>query len=76
MPKILVAAYGGGHARLLIPVIRDLEARGHEVTVLGLTLGKAVFNQANITAVGLYDILQYSRDGANLSDWVNQYSKS
>lgn len=60
MPKILVAAYGGGHARLLIPVIRDLEARGHEVTVLGLTLGKAVFNQANITAVGLYDILQYS----------------
>lgn len=60
MSKILVAAYGGGHARLLIPVIRGLKARGHEITVLGLTLGKAVFRQANVNALGLYDIIRHS----------------
>lgn len=60
MSKILVAAYGGGHARLLIPVIRDLKARGYEITVLGLTLGKAVFRQANLKALGLYDIIRHS----------------
>jgi len=66
--KILVAAYGGGHARLLIPVIRDLKARGHEITVLGLTLGKAVFQQANLNVLGLYDIIRSSPRWVKIED--------
>jgi hypothetical protein len=60
VPKILVAAYGGGHARLLAPVVRMLNARGYETTVLGLTLGRSVFEQEGITAYMLSDILQQS----------------
>jgi hypothetical protein len=60
MPKILVVAYGGGHARLLVPVIRLLQERGHEVLVLGLTLGQSVFQEAGLSAVGLSEILQQS----------------
>ena len=60
MPKILVAAYGGGHARLLVPVIRLLQERGHEVLVLGLTLGQSVFREAGLSAVGLSEILKQS----------------
>ena len=75
MSKILVAAYGGGHARLLVPVIRLLQERGHEVLVLGLTLGQSVFREAGLSAVGLCEILQRSprwhemiQQGRNLVD--------
>lgn len=60
MPKILVVAYGGGHARSLVPVIRLLQERGHELLVLGLTLGQSVFQEAGLSAVGLSEILQQS----------------
>ena len=57
MAKIFFTAYGGGHARMLVPVIIELSRRGHEVCVLGLTLGKSVFQEANIATLGLYDLL-------------------
>ena len=42
---------------MLVPVIIELSRRGHEVCVLGLTLGKSVFQEANIVTLGLHDLL-------------------
>ena len=83
MPKILVVAYGGGHARLLVPVIHLLQDRGHEVLVLGLTLGQSVFQEAGLPAVGLSEILQQStrwqeivQRGQNLVEESDVHPKS
>lgn len=45
---------------MLVPVIIELSRRGHEVCVLGLTLGKSVFQEANIATLGLYDLLNHT----------------
>lgn len=35
--KILFITYGGGHVRSVIPVIKELKSRNHDVSILGLT---------------------------------------
>lgn len=55
MAHFLVASYGGGHAQMLIPVVRALRQSEHVCTVLGLTTGKSLFEQAGIACVGLAD---------------------
>lgn len=57
MANILLAAYGGGHAKLLVPVVKELMRRGHNAEVVGLTLGKSVFTDAGIKTHGLSSIL-------------------
>ena len=37
--EILFVAYGGGHMRMLVPVAREMQARGHAVRLLPLTVG-------------------------------------
>jgi hypothetical protein len=53
MAHVLVASYGGGHAQMMIPVVRTLCRSDHICTVLGLTTGKSLFEHAGITCVGL-----------------------
>jgi UDP-N-acetylglucosamine:LPS N-acetylglucosamine transferase len=46
--KVLITCYGGGHVPMCIPVIRELQARGHEVVVLALTVAGPAFERAGI----------------------------
>lgn len=46
--KILMAFYGGGHVAAAIPMLREFEARGHEVVPLALTASAAVMAREGI----------------------------
>ncbi len=57
-PKVLFVTYGGGHVKMLLPVIRELERRGSmEVKVIGLTTAAAVLAAANIPCLGFHDLV-------------------
>lgn len=58
-PRILFAAYGGGHIRSLLPVIRESQRRGAaECKILGLTTASAALAEARIPHLGIRDFLQ------------------
>lgn len=48
MGKILAVCYGGGHVNTMVPVIHNLRKRGHDVTLIGLTLAKVKLDRLNI----------------------------
>lgn len=50
-----MVAYGGGHARMLLPVIRKLSSDGFDVTVLGLTTGLNYFKKHAVNAFSISD---------------------
>lgn len=58
-PKVLFVTYGGGHVKMLLPVIRELIRRGKmEVQVIGLTTAAAVLAAANIPSIGFHDLVE------------------
>lgn len=54
---ILLAAYGGGHVNIIIPIRRLLLERGHKVHVLGLTMAREKLTRNNIAFLGYKDFL-------------------
>ena len=55
--KVFVTAYGGGHASLVLPVISELEARGHEVVFLAPTMAASQARSAGVAHSGYSDYL-------------------
>ena len=42
MRKVLFVCYGGGHVRMVLPVVRELQRRGgFQPLILGLTSARA-----------------------------------
>ena len=71
--KIFVVTYGGGHAALVAPVIRELLENGHAVTVLGLTTAAQYLKEQGIKTIGYSDL-----NGANDDDvqrWGNMLAQ-
>lgn len=55
--RALVVTYGGGHANMTIPLIRELAQRGWSVTALGATTAGPQLRAAGIPAVGYRDLV-------------------
>ncbi|MEC9347195.1 MAG: UDP-glycosyltransferase [Pseudomonadota bacterium] len=56
-PRLLFAAYGGGHIRMLMPVLEHLRRRGDcDLHVLALTTARPVVEAAGFRALGFRDI--------------------
>lgn len=57
--KIFLVSYGGGHSRLLIPVIHKLQGMNHyEIEVLGLTASAADYLAADIPFYGMVKLME------------------
>lgn len=54
--SIVLVAYGGGHAAMLIPVAQELMGRGHSVRFLALTTAAQQARQAGIEPLGYRDL--------------------
>ena len=63
--KVLLVAYGGGHAPMLVPVYRLLAASDYfEPTFLGLTTAVAVLERASIPHIRFLDLVEPGDDAA------------
>lgn len=58
--KILFVTYGGGHVRIVIPIIEELISRKHEVSILGLTSS-------------VKDLKKYKYDYKNIRDYLSLF---
>lgn len=56
MTRIMLVAYGGGHAALLAPVAQALIAKGHCVTFLALTTARAALDRLGIPSIGFSNL--------------------
>lgn len=57
-PRILFVTYGGGHVRMVIPVVRALQRRGGvAIDVLGLTTAFPMLAAQGIPAFGFSDLV-------------------
>lgn len=56
MSHILAVSYGGGHAALVAPVVKELRLRGHHVTLLGLTTAYDHFRKCGLDCLGFRDL--------------------
>lgn len=58
MRKVLFTCYGGGHAAMVIPVVKQMQqVGGWEPVVLGLTTAKAKLEAAGIPAFGFRELI-------------------
>ena len=57
MSRILAATYGAGHVKMLIPVLKELQSRGHDVIVLALTAAWGPVERAGLKSIGFRDFL-------------------
>ncbi|ODM27454.1 capsular biosynthesis protein [Clostridium sp. Bc-iso-3] len=62
MNKVFFVTYGGGHVRSIIPVIKELKSRNHEVSVLGLTSSVKDLKKQEIIFNGIKDYLNLFKD--------------
>lgn len=77
--RILLAAYGGGHVNIIIPLYRALLNLGHDVVVLGLTMAQPKLKQARIPFLSITDFIDPSSEsdanalllGGGLVDEIN-----
>lgn len=54
--RVLCVSYGGGHAAMLTPVIKELDKNPNiEVIVLGLTTAKSYFRSRGVESLGFKD---------------------
>lgn len=61
--KIFFVSYGGGHSRLLIPIIKKIQEEGvYEFEVLALTAAAADYRDANIPFYGMTKIMEVLGD--------------
>lgn len=56
--KVLTVAYGGGHTRALIPVIRFLRSRGIDVQSLACTTGAIDMRKAGLPYLSYVDLIE------------------
>lgn len=54
---VLFVTYGGGHARMVIPVIRALHARGIQTVSLALTSAAGIFKSEGLDCIGYKDLV-------------------
>ena len=65
MPRALFVCYGGGHAKMVIPVVRELSRHdGWEPIVLGLTIAGPQIRAAGIVSYGYRDLVSSGDDAA------------
>lgn len=65
MPRALFVCYGGGHAKMVIPLVHELSRRpGWDATVLGLTLAGPQMRAQGISAFGYRDLVGSGDDEA------------
>lgn len=57
---ILLAAYGGGHVNIIIPIYRRLQALDEKVVVLGLTMAQTTLRAAGIPFKTVLDFVDKS----------------
>lgn len=58
MKKALFVTYGGGHAKMVLPVVQQLLREGRlQVEVLALTTARALFDRHGIATVGFRDFV-------------------
>lgn len=66
--KVLVVTYGGGHAALMAPVVRELLDRGSvDPVVLGLTTAANIYRARGIEPHGYSNYVDPARDAAALA---------
>jgi len=54
--KLLIVSYGGGHARMLRPVVESLERKGgYEISILALTTAQKEFEGVDSSILGYKD---------------------
>lgn len=57
--KLLFVCYGGGHAAIIIPLLRELAGRSEiECTILGLTTAEKTLKDAGFSCLGFRHFLQ------------------
>lgn len=57
-PRIFMISYGGAHVSTLIPIYKELEARGIKPTFLALTVASTLLEKAGVTYKRLIDYEQ------------------
>lgn len=60
--KILFVCYGGGHIGKVVPVVRELAARGVACEVMALTAGYAIAERTGLSPLGYSDFLHLTDD--------------
>ena len=61
MKKALFVTYGGGHVNMVIPVVKELKARGGwEITVMGLTGAHEKLKENSIPSLRYLDLVEAS----------------
>tara|TARA_R110002111_G_scaffold144910_2_gene211327 strand:+ start:200581 stop:201843 length:1263 start_codon:yes stop_codon:yes gene_type:complete len=78
--RILAVSYGGGHALMLIPVLKYLESQGYDIQVVGLTTAATTLRNAGFSPLGFRDILRPEdtralEQGARLAEEMHQANK-
>lgn len=64
--SILLAAYGGGHVNIIVPIYRHLVAEGAQVQVLGLTMAQERLKREKIPFLSISDFAT-KEDGAAIA---------
>ncbi|MES2975040.1 MAG: UDP-glycosyltransferase [Pseudomonadota bacterium] len=67
--KVLLVAYGGGHITMVMPVMRELQARGVQCTLLALTTGYAKAQRAGLNPVGYRDLVHLVDSPEEVMAW-------
>lgn len=57
-PKLLFVTYGGGHAKLILQLVKKALNKNYDVEVLALTTARESFVENGIDCLGFVDILQ------------------
>ena len=77
--NILFVAYGGGHARMIHPVIEAIRktSAGPQITchVLGLTTARRIFDEHGIKSFGMCSILDKEKD-KDAIEWGRHIAKT
>ncbi|QJW85040.1 hypothetical protein HK414_20360 [Ramlibacter terrae] len=64
-PRVLFACYGGGHVRMVLALVRELERRqAIEPLILGLTSARAEVEAAGYPCLGFADFVRPEDDAA------------
>lgn len=62
MPTALFICYGGGHVKMLSPVIKELSVRGWNTPVLGLTTAYDYLSSVGLSPLGFKDFVDLKKD--------------
>ena len=63
-PHAFLAAYGGGHISMILPICQALRERDWKVTLLALTTASAIAEQAGEPYIGYKDLMHLAAPNA------------